>query len=151
VDNSGVKSGKSLRRVPERCTATAQELALYTELGMRSAALAVVEEILTKRTIRPSEFSAASIALGVFCWPIHVRKWMDLLEVAYERQPPKTKRAIKRDLLRSRGIDDPLNALFTMELFLENERVEEARNFAEQCERALADEQRPLLSCICRR
>ena len=72
------------------------------------------------------------------------------MEAAYARQPAQTKRVMRSDMLRfyvalnasdaarrfvtSAEMKNPENALFIMDLLLENDRMKEAKRLANQCE-----------------
>ena len=149
-----MKSRKIPPRSSDTTNAVIEELSGYVDMGMKNAAWKLVRKILAKRLIEPAEFNEVIITLGMFCSSADLRKWKEVVESAYVRQSSKTKRAMNGNMLKyyytledsknalrflsAREMQDISNALFIMELLLENERMKEAKRFARRCERALA-------------
>jgi len=149
-----LKSGAKSDSVP---SGLIQELSGYIDLGMKGQAIKLTLKILKKERIYPEEFAEAMKAIGALGTLAELRKWREIVDAAYARQSKKSKQAMGGDMLRyyytakdwesalnflSEGeMRDAVNAVFIMDLLLENDRMKEAGHLARRCERLLAQKQ----------
>ena len=151
-----MKKRKASPLTTGQTNAIVEELYGYSDIGMKSAGLKLVRKILAKQLIEPVEFTATINTIGMYGSSADLRKWAEAVEAAYARQTPKTKKAINGDMLRyyqavgnsesavrfvtTQELKDTANALFIMELFLETNRMKEAKQFSRRCAKALVCE-----------
>jgi len=134
--------------------ALAAEISGYADLGMKREALRLTRRLLEKRRILPEEFGEAVRTIGVYSSFSDFKKWKPKLEAAYNRQSRRFKRKARSDMLgmyaslrewenalQFLSVRKPSSAFeifLGMGVFLELDKLQDAKVLAARCKRALS-------------
>jgi uncharacterized protein HemY len=121
---------------------------------MKRQALRVVRKLLAKPRVAPIEIDAAVRTLGMFLPNAGMRKWGQMLEAAYGRQSKRSKHAVNGAMLgyycslydwenaarfiSTDQMKSPDGAFLVMDVLLETNRLDEAKQLAGKIEKMLA-------------